>query len=69
MSSSEPPNTRVQRTRSSPSAHREPLTRRPLGGPWTTRHVSGMASGAAARSAQPAGFHRSSGTGEMIGVS
>jgi len=26
-----PPNTRVQRTRSSPSAHREPLTRRPLG--------------------------------------
>jgi TonB family protein len=25
------PNTRVQRTRSSPSAHREPLTRRPLG--------------------------------------
>jgi len=27
-----PPNTRVQRTRSSPSAHRSPLTRRPLGG-------------------------------------
>ena len=27
-----PPNTRVQRTRSSPSALREPLTRRPLGG-------------------------------------
>jgi hypothetical protein len=27
------PNTRVQRTRSSPSALREPLTRRPLGGP------------------------------------
>ena len=29
----EPPNTRVQRTRSSPSALREPLTRHPLGGP------------------------------------
>jgi hypothetical protein len=28
-----PPNTRVQRTRSSPSAHREPLTRCTLGGP------------------------------------
>ena len=27
-----PPNTRVQRTRSSPSALREPLTRHPLGG-------------------------------------
>ena len=26
-----PPNTRVQRTRSSPSAHRSPLTRSPLG--------------------------------------
>ena len=25
------PNTRVQRTRSSPSAHRSPLTRHPLG--------------------------------------
>ena len=28
-----PPNTRVQRTRSSPSAHRSPLTRCPLGRP------------------------------------
>ena len=26
-----PPNMRVQRTRSSPSAHRSPLTRYPLG--------------------------------------
>ena len=28
------PNTRVQRTRSSPSALRSPLTRRPLGDVW-----------------------------------
>jgi len=31
------PNTRVQRTRSSPSAHRSPLTRHPLGRSWTMR--------------------------------
>ena len=31
------PNTRVQRTRSSPSALREPLTRRRLGGVRTTK--------------------------------
>jgi TonB family protein len=32
--SSRPPNTRMQRTRSSPSALRSPLMRWPLGGPW-----------------------------------
>jgi hypothetical protein len=42
-----PPNTRVQRTRSSPSALRSPLTRSPLGG---VRHARllGAAAGASA---------------------
>ena len=31
----QPPNPRVQRTRSSPSARHSPLTRHPLGGPGT----------------------------------
>jgi hypothetical protein len=53
-----PPNTRMQRTRSSPSALRSPLMRCPLGsrGPGSGPAVS-------------AWFHRSSGTGEMIKVS
>jgi hypothetical protein len=36
-----PPNTRVQRTRSSPSALRSPLTRRPLG---LAKHLSDLGS-------------------------
>jgi hypothetical protein len=69
-SNKRPPNTRVQRTRVARCARPgSPLTRHPLGGPWTTRQGSGVASSAAARSAQSAAFHRSSGTGAMIGVS
>src|SRR5215469_10395505 len=34
MLENRPPNMRVQRTRSSPSALRSPLTRHPLGGRW-----------------------------------
>jgi hypothetical protein len=36
------PNTRVQRTRSSPSALREPLTRRPLGSGITASALAGL---------------------------
>jgi hypothetical protein len=35
------PNTRVQRTRSSPSALRSPLTRHPLGGMWLKEDADG----------------------------
>jgi hypothetical protein len=49
------PNTRVQRTRVARCARPgSPLTRHPLGGPWTTGQVGGGVSSLAARSAQRA---------------
>ena len=41
-SSSVPPNMRVQRTRSSPSALRSPLTRHPLGGRSSRQRLSSL---------------------------
>jgi hypothetical protein len=47
----QPPNTRVQRTRSSPSARRSPLTRRPLGRQWQASTVLAKVDGESLTSA------------------
>ena len=50
-----PPNTRVQRTRSSPSAHRSPLTRYPLGAETLLVALVSLVASAAASLAAPSG--------------